>query len=315
MLCVSAATEALRAANQALGWEAFAWSFYSVGGAAALSSNGISIDVEGPVLKATEVDMIFVVAGLVVDPAGAECCIADLRRFARQGVPLGASSGGSYLLARAGLLDGYRCTLHWEDRPNFVASFPHLDCSNSIYEIDRDRLTCAGGLATLDVMLRLVADEHGQILAEDLANRFQYERIRGEGDQQRPSELIDMEGKPALIRRPVERMMQNIQSPLSVAEIARLEGMSQRSLERIFHSHLGCAPAKFYKRVRLEYARSMLITSAESILEIAVASGFGTSSYFAKCYREHFGSNPSDVRREGLMPLAADVLERNHQAA
>ena len=315
LLCLSAATEALRAANQALGRDAFNWSFYSVSGGPALSSNGIEVVVLGPVAKAAKADVIFVTAGLVLVPAGAEDCLADLRNLARQGVPLGASSGGAFLLARAGLLDGYRCTLHWENRPEFMAAFPHLECTSNIYEIDRDRITCAGGLATLDVILRLVAEEHGQALAEALANNFQYQRIRGQSDQQRASTLIDLEGKPAVIRGPIERMLQNIEAPLSIADIARLEGLSQRSLERLFHSQMGCAPGKFYKQVRLNFARSLLVHSAKSILEVAVASGFGTSSYFAKCYRETFGTNPSDDRRDSVTPLEGNFQAGSHAAA
>ena len=187
--------------------------------------------------------------------------LSVLRQAARRGIRIGSLSTGSYLLARAGLLSGYRCTIHWENRSAFQEEFPDLDCTNKIYEIDRDRLTCSGGTAAMDMMLHLIADRHGVDLARGVANQFHHERIRDEREEQRGGRLDILTQLPQKVRQAVGFMQRNIENPLPLPEIGRRVALSPRQLERLFLRHTGMSPLRFYMQLRVDRARELLLYS------------------------------------------------------
>jgi transcriptional regulator GlxA family with amidase domain len=194
------------------------------------------------------------------------------------------------------MLAGYRCTIHWENRSAFQEDFPDLDCTNKIYEIDRDRLTCSGGTAAMDLMLHLIADRHGAELARGVANQFHHQRIRDEKDDQQGGRLETLQRMPQKVRQAIGLMQRHIENPLTLPDIARRIALSPRQLERLMLRHAGQSPLRLYMQLRVERARELLIYSDRPVIDVAVQAGFSSTSHFAAWYRRIYGTRPSDMR-------------------
>jgi len=301
MLSVVSGVEPLRAANRLLAKESYRWRFYSDDGAPITASNGMTVNVSGGLAQITanvdEIDYLFVTAGLDANPPNRARLHAALHHCSRSRMVIGSLSAGTFILARAGLLTDYRCTIHWEVRPALVEAFPDLDCSPGLYVIDRDRWTCSGGVASMDMMLQLIERDHGPSLSRAVANQFQIDRIRNAAIPQRPGQLDRLETLPSPLQKAIGLMMANIEAPLKVEEIATLAGLQLRRMERMFKSNIDTSPARFYRGLRLENARDLLLHTNLSTLEIGVLTGFSSSSHFAMAYQKHYGMRPTDARR------------------
>lgn len=297
MMTLAAAIEPLRAANRFLGREAYRWSLHSVEGGAVASSSGMAVPDTADLSALHGADLVFVCAGLRVDSPFQRTAATALRRAAHDGARLGAISGGAFTLAAAGLLDGYRCTLHWEQRAAFLERFPHIDCSEAVFEVDRDRLTCAGGVTSMDMMIHLVAAEHGEGLSAAVAGQFLIERLRSPQDPQRAAQPRPRPAPASLVDAAAALMRANVEEPLSTRALAGLLRVCPRRLERAFARDAGLSPARLYRRLRLERARELLLYTRLGVLEVAVATGFRSTSYLAFCFREAFGRSPLALRR------------------
>ncbi|MDO4682965.1 MAG: GlxA family transcriptional regulator [Lautropia sp.] len=303
LISFAAAIEPLRMANLASASPRYRWVSIGVDGGQVRSSCGVVIqpdqglDDKGP---NPGFEAIFVCGSNPV-PHRIDPSVLDwLRRMGREGVPLGGICTGSYWLARAGLLDGYHCTVHWEDADRFMADFQKTMLSSRVFEIDRDRYTCSGGVAPVDLMLSLMArDEAGRALAGAVAELMVYERIRDRHDVQRVPLRQNLGTAHPRLLEAVSLMESNLEEPLSVAELARYVRVSGRQLERLFGEHLKCRPSQYYLVLRLKRARRLLLSSAAPIIDIAAACGFSSVSHFTRRYREHFGISPGRERRAG----------------
>jgi len=296
-----AAIDTLRIANRLLGREVYGWQMLSLDGNPVTASNGIVIGAAGTFELAEKADYFFVCAGLVPLPEPLSAYHATLQRIARAGVALGGLSTGTFLLASAGLLDGYRCTVHWENRPAFMERFPGIDCTAKVYEIDRDRYTTSGGAASVDLMLQIISRDHGPDLAAAIANQLQHDRIRPADEEQRLGNQGFLHPLPGKLRRAIDIMSSHLEAPLATATIAYRTGLSARQLERLFQRYLHVTPARYYMRLRLERARDLLLHTNVPVLDVAVATGFTSSSYFSQCYRQAFVQTPSATRRIAVM--------------
>ena len=301
MMSLAAAIEPLRSLNRLIGRKAYAWRLASLDGAPVQASNGVPLAAMPCEQALRDADYLFVCGGLRVRMPDERRYHGVLRQAVRRRMHIGSLSTGSYLLARAGLLDGYRCTIHWESRPAFQEDFPELKCTAKIYEIDRDRLTCSGGTAAMDLMLHLIADRHGAELARGVANQFHHERIRSERDDQ-PCGRLAGQHLPPKLRSAIEAMQLHIEEPCALPTIARRVALSSRQLERLFLRHVHMTPLRYYMRLRVERARELLLYSNKPIVEVAVSSGFASTSHFANWYRRFFGQRPSDVRERRRQP-------------
>jgi len=296
LICVVSAVDALRSANRLLGKEAFRWEFVSHDGSPIHASNGITVEVTEKFGPNIEADYLFVCASILHDPPYRQKLHAGLRQLARRKIKLGAFSVGTYILARAGLLDGHKCTIHWELQPAFQQDFPEIECISDLYVIDRDRFTSSGGVASMELMLRIIEVYYGEDLCLAVANQFHLDRIRNEGVEQRSGTRIRMDTMPALVQLAVRRMARNNEFPLAVSEIASDIGTSTRSLERLFKLNLNTSPGRFYLSLRLEKAKELLMHTNLSTLEIALQCGFSSASYFSRCFQREFGRKPSATR-------------------
>ena len=297
MLCLAASMDPLRSANRMASSDYYQWSLVSLDGNPVTASNGMEVAVDYSIDNLPKCDILFVCAGYRVEVPGQNHLLAKLRERARKGGAVGGLSIGAHILGQAGLLNGYDCTIHWENRASFQESYPEANCTGHVFEVDRNRYTSAGGTTSIDLMLHIVAEDFGAQVANEVANQFQHERIRTNMDRQRVGPERDLSGKSEKLQKAVELMSEHLEEPLSALEIARRVSLSLRQVERLFLRHLSCTPGRYYMSVRLERARELLRHTNSPILDVALSTGFTSHSYFAQSYRSHFGCSPSEERR------------------
>lgn len=305
MIAFTAAVEPLRLANRAAGQDLYGWHIFSVDGQPVSASNGIVLNAEGNLEKANDFPIVVVCSGIDVQKFTHKGALSWLRKMARKGADVGALCTGSQILARAGLLDGYRCTIHWENLASFAEDFPDIDVTAELFEIDRNRFTCAGGTAAIDMMLNVIARQHGHELAAAVADQFMHERIRDQHDHQRTSLPARLGVRHPKLLSVIAVMEKNLEEPLSRIDLARDAGLSTRQLERLFRKYLNRSPARYYLELRLDKARLLLVQTNMSIIDVALACGFVSASHFSKCYRDFFGRTP---RKERGLPAEMEPV-------
>lgn len=301
LMSYAAAIEPLRAANQLfVGPAPYYIRHIAIDGTYATSSSGAQIPASAAIGEALEYELVIVVAG--GNPVGFQHpkLFSWLRRLDRHGVALGGVSGGPVVLASAGLLHGRRMTLHWEHIPALAERDPSLLIEKALYVFDRDRVTCAGGMAAIDMMHRMISLHRGQDLARKVSDWFLHTEIRVAGGPQR-SGLVDRYNTTnATVLSALEVMETHIADPISLAQVAAVSGSSPRHLVRLFLASISCSPMRFYLRLRLEKARSLLVGSALSLTDVALSSGFASSAHFSRAFVKEYGAPPSHFRRRML---------------
>lgn len=296
-LCAFAmALEPLRVANWVSGRTLYTWTLISEDGAPVSASDGIAVTPQLTLSAVDRIPFIFVCAGIDGSKYRNKRVFSSLRKLARRGTVLGSVSTGTYILARAGLLDGYRCTVHWEEFENLSREFPNLRLTSNVYEIDRNRMTCPGGAASLDMMLNFIGRRHGPDLAARVADEYIQPSARAGDDPQRMSLQFRLPINDLRLRESISAMERNIEEPLTLQQLADVAGLSLRHFHRRFTEQLGRSPLTFYRELRLERAHKMLLHGAQSILDVALAHGFYSGSHFTRCYRKQFGRAPRDDR-------------------
>jgi transcriptional regulator GlxA family with amidase domain len=311
MIAFTSAVEPLRLANRASGKDLYSWHLFSADGRPVAASNGITITPDGRVEDAAAFGTVILCSGIDGHLYEDRNVFAQLRKLDRKGADVGALCTGSHILARAGLLDGYRCTIHWENLAAFAESFPHIEATSELFEIDRNRFTCSGGTASLDMMLNMIARQHGHELAAAVSDQFMHERIRDEHDQQRMALPARLGVRHPKLMSVIKLMEENLEEPLDRGRLAKSAGLSSRQLERLFRKYLNRSPARYYVELRLNRARLLLLQTNMPVIDVALACGFVSASHFSKCYRDFFGKTP---RRERTVPLRAPPA-KNQAAA
>jgi transcriptional regulator GlxA family with amidase domain len=301
LMSYASAVEPLRAANHLNGHNIYEWVHLSFDGGDLVASNGVCFPADTTLAEATNLDALFVCAGGTPSQFDHSPTFSRLRELAHAGVKLGGMSGGSYILARAHLLDGYRCTIHWEHIPAFLEEFPRLTVERTLFVVDRDRITCAGGIAALDMMIELIAQRCGAPLSTAVSEWYLHTRTRQGTDSQRMA-LRERTGVAnERLLKTLAAMETHLENPLSRAALAQIAGITLRQLERLFVEHLSTTIARRYGEIRLDRARSLLRQSTLSVAEIAVACGFVSTSHFSKVYKARFGLKPRQ-ERETVLP-------------
>jgi transcriptional regulator GlxA family with amidase domain len=309
LMSYASAVEPLRAANNLKENKLFEWVHLSCDGGEVMASNGVHFPADSSLAEAADLDSLFVCAGGNPSLFDNPPTFSRLRELAHAGVKLGGMSGGSYVLARAHLLDGYRCTIHWEHIPAFIEEFPMLKVERTLFVADRDRITCAGGIAALDMMIELIAQRFGASLAAAVSEWYLHTRTRQGTDSQRMA-LRERTGVAnERLLKTLAAMENHLENPLNRKALADVAGITLRQLERLFVEHLNTTIARRYCEIRLDRARALLRQSTLSIAEIAVACGFVSTSHFSKVYKARFGVRPRQERETGLtdLPAGTDV--------
>lgn len=296
LLSYASAVEPLRAANRLAGRSLYRWRHLTDRGRPVAASSGLAIAADGAVGEDAPLDMILVCAGgnpaLHRNPR----TFSFLRKLARRGVRIGGVSGGPYILARAGLLDGHRCTIHWEHMAAFREDFPHLEMSRTLYEIDRSRLTCAGGIAGFDMMRAIIAADHGPALAAAVSEWFLQTQLRAGSGPQRLTLRERYGVANAKLIQALQAMEDSTERVVPRSELANTTGLSVRQLERLFASHLDTTIGDLYLKIRLDRARALVHETALPLLQIAMACGFANGSHFSRAYRARYGRSPRQDR-------------------
>jgi transcriptional regulator GlxA family with amidase domain len=307
LMSYASAVEPLRAANWLAGRTLYEWRHAAPGDQPVIASSGAAILPDFTFADDVRaLDLVLVIAGGNPAAFNDRRTLSWLRRLARQKVAVGGVSAGPYLLAKAGLLAGRRCTVHSEHMPAFQEAFPDAKLTRSLFEIDGDRITCSGGVAALDMMIALIARDHGAALAAAVSDWFLhgYERD-GASPHRRDSGL-----RPVILDEGVltvlSAMEESIEEPLPRARLAALGGVSLRQLERAFRLHVHRGVHQHYLALRLDRARRLLQETSLAVVEVALATGFASSSQFARAFRRAFGIAPREAAsRRALLPESA----------
>lgn len=302
LIAFAGAIEPLRLANRMSGRELYEWKVISPDGKSARSSNGVTVAAEAGLDPLEKNAIIIVVGGANIRQAISKPILTWLRREARRGLPIGAVCTGAQVIAEAGLLNGRRCTIHWENRDGFEEEFPEIELSHNIFVIDRDRYTAAGGAASTDLMLKLIAMRHGTPLATLIADQLIHTSIRSDRDEQRLSIPARIGVRHPKLSAVIHRMEEHIEEPISPMLLARDAGMSTRQLERLFRRYLNRSPKRYYMELRLARARNLLMQTDMSVISVAMACGFASPSHFSKCYRALYRTTPYRERGTSEMP-------------
>jgi transcriptional regulator GlxA family with amidase domain len=278
------------------------------------SSSGVTIAPWEPFGEEIAFDYVAVVGGLLsghddIDPRA----LSYIQRAAARGVPLIGLCTGSFLLARLGLMEGRRCCVSHYHAEEFVAEFGQHDIqlvADRLFVVDRSRITCAGGLGSVDLAIYLLERHLGSLRAQKSTAQMIFDRVR---PPTAPQPKYDGAWRAAarnpIVRRAVLLMELHVAEPVAISALAAQLGVSLKTLERLFQAEYGASPGGFYKRTRLEIARRMLAESARPIMNIAMDCGFGDGSYFGRTFRAAFGASPRDYRRaseQAGLTLAAE---------
>lgn len=299
MIAFSSAVEVLRMANYLTGYPCYSWSVLTVDGQPAQSSSGFAPLQSTRSVDGHGFDMVFVCGGTNIFKHVDDSVISMLRRMARNGTTLGGLCTGAYALVKSGLLDGYRCAIHWENMASLREMHRRVEFVDELFVIDRDRITCSGGIAPIDLMLTLVRQQFGNTLVAEISDQFILDRVRDGSDRQHIPLAARLGQNRQVLVEIATLMEANFEEPLSAVELADIVGLSLRQVQRMFQDSLSTTPSKYYLGLRLRRARELLLQSQMSITQVAVTCGFQSTCHFSKSYRALYGRTPRSERQQG----------------
>lgn len=299
LLAFSAAVDPLRIANQLAQKPLYRWLIFSETGEPVSSSSGVDVSAHRTIDDLPKDIRLLVCAGNRGIEAASDQVITKLRRHVRFGGTVGGICTGATTLARAGLLNDRAFTLHWENHPAFIEVFPDLSPTSRRYEIDGDLWTCGGGVAATEMMLSVIEQDYGTNFSVAVSDMCLNKGDTIASAAQRSSLARALSTRNQNLIQVVQEMHDNIEDPLSFDELAKRTGLSRRQLERHFRQFLGESPMNWYRNIRLDRARVLIVETDMPIAQIAVACGFNSVSVFARHYKKRFGSSPSTYFRNG----------------
>lgn len=292
LLCYACAVESLRIANRMAGKQLYEWRVIGEGGDTVACSAGTSFRLDSDLNEVVRDEVIVLCGGIDVASATTKKLLNWVRREARRGAKIGGLCTAGYAMAKAGLLDGKRATIHWENQDSFVEEFEEVTLTKSVFVVDGNTFTTAGGTASIDLMLKFIADDHGEVLANAVADQLIYTTIRTDQDTQRLSVPTRIGVRHPKLSAVIQMMEANIEEPISPSILAKDVGMSTRQLERLFRRYLNRSPKRYYMELRLQKARNLLMQTDMSVINVALACGFASPSHFSKCYRAQYNTTP-----------------------
>lgn len=297
LMAFSAIVEPLRAANTIASRQLYTWSIVGPDEGVVVASNGIAVTPHFSAVNAPTTDYIVVCSGGDADRLTAKKPLSWIRRNLRLGAHIGSVADGAFYLARAGLLDDYECTLHWQSQPAFIEAFPHIRLVRQIFVIDRNRFTSAGGIGALDMMLELIGSHYGDALSRSVAELFVHDRIRAVADREQLQLRLRTGIRDDRVLSAVALMERIYEKYEDVSSIAGQLRLSMSQLERAFKMELGQPPAEYYRHIRMKRARDLLAHSEMSVREVGLACGYASFSSFVRAYRTVHGMTPGKTRR------------------
>ena len=292
LLSFSSALDALRIANRMSGKTLYEWTFIGENEGVVSCSAGTQFKLDNSLIELHRDDTILLCGGTSIQEATTKKLIGWLRREARRGLTIGGLCTAAYPMAKAGLLDEKKATIHWENQDSFAEEFLEVELTKTVFVCDGNRFTTAGGTSSIDLLLKIIADEHGEELANAVADQMIYSSIRTDQDTQRLSVPTRIGVRHPKLSKVIQMMEINIEEPISPSILAKDVGMSTRQLERLFRRYLDRSPKRYYMELRLQKARNLLMQTDMSVINVALACGFASPSHFSKCYRAHYDTTP-----------------------
>ena len=292
LLSFSSALDALRIANRMSGKKLYDWTFIGENEEFVSCSAGTKFKLDNSLVELHRDDTILLCGGTAIQESTTKKLIGWLRREARRGLIIGGLCTAAYPMAKAGLLDDKKATIHWENQDSFAEEFLEVELTKTVFVCDGNRYTTAGGTSSIDLLLKIIADEHGEELANAVADQMIYSSIRTDQDTQRLSVPTRIGVRHPKLSKVIQMMEINIEEPISPSILAKDVGMSTRQLERLFRRYLDRSPKRYYMELRLQKARNLLMQTDMSVINVALACGFASPSHFSKCYRAHYDTTP-----------------------
>ena len=292
LLSFSSALDALRIANRMSGKKLYDWTFIGENEEFVSCSAGTQFKLDNSLVELHRDDTILLCGGTAIQESTTKKLIGWLRREARRGLIIGGLCTAAYPMAKAGLLDDKKATIHWENQDSFAEEFLEVELTKTVFVCDGNRYTTAGGTSSIDLLLKIIADQHGEELANAVADQMIYSSIRTDQDTQRLSVPTRIGVRHPKLSKVIQMMEINIEEPISPSILAKDVGMSTRQLERLFRRYLDRSPKRYYMELRLQKARNLLMQTDMSVINVALACGFASPSHFSKCYRAHYDTTP-----------------------
>ncbi len=288
--------ESLRLANKCLHAAVYDWRIITLDGRPVVASNGMAVTPEGGIRDIENLGTLVVISGYEPEQAYDDDLFAWLRQRGRLGTRIGGIDTGAFILAKSGLLENCPATVHWEGMAAFEEEFPYNETTEGLFTISGNRFTCAGGAASLDLMLNLIALEQGRDLALKVAQDLVHDHIRAASGDQRAAEDHKWKRDNPRLAGILQIMEEHLEQPLTISKLMRICGRSRRQLERAFQRDLGTTPMRHYLHMRLNKARQLVLHSQLSVRSIGLACGFSSLSVFSRAYKTHFGNPPREHR-------------------
>jgi len=292
LLSYAAAVDCLRIANRMAEQRIYTWVASGDSDDTVSCSAGSRFKLDMPLSELARDDTILICGGTDIQKATTKRLLNWIRREARRGLKIGGLCTASYVLAKAGLLEGKKATIHWENHDSFAEEFDDVELTKSVFTVDGNRMTTAGGTSSIDLMLKLIADDYDEKMANAVADQLIYASIRTDQDTQRLSVPTRIGVRHPKLSQVIQMMEANIEEPISPSILAKDAGMSTRQLERLFRRYLNRSPKRYYMELRLQKARNLLMQTDMTVINVALACGFSSPSHFSKCYRAHYNTTP-----------------------
>ncbi|KPD12172.1 GlxA family transcriptional regulator [Phaeobacter sp. 11ANDIMAR09] len=289
--CLANTVEPMRAANTLAGRPLYAWRFVTLAGASATSSAGMEVSPDAR-LADCRGEILIALPSYRYRRFGSQAVLRGLRAAEERYATLAGFDAGAWLLAAAGLLDGRRATIHWEELSGFAEDFPQVDAQRLRHVQDGNRITCSGALAAFDLMMDLIGQSHGPALRLEVAALFMSPEVT-EAPVQATSQTL---ARSRSVARALSIMQEHIEAPLSIREIARQVGRNRKDLEQRMRAQLGATPQAIYRRLRLIQARKLVLETDLTVAEVALRAGYEDPSAMTRAYRQEFGATPRQMR-------------------
>ena len=297
MLAFSSALEPLRIVNQLTQKEIYNWHILTPNNLPVTCSNGVVVSPDTKLENAQKNATIFICSGVEPMLTADKQVVSWIRRQHRMGSKFGGICTGAYALAKAGIIGTSKFTLHWENQPGFIETFHNLLPTQSLFEIEKNLITCGGGSAATDMMLHLIEESLGRDVAVVVADMCIHKRVSGQKAPQKSSLSVALGSRNLHLISAIQVMTETVEDPLPLVEMCKILEISRRQLERLFKRYTQQSPIKFYYSLRLERAHALLNETNMSITEIATATGFNSASHLSRQFKAKYNISPTSFRK------------------